>query len=227
MCRHTGRIAAVVLGIICLLLFGRSSLPNAGNQAAAQQPARRGDMKDMKDMKNMPGMQGMKGMNMAPAAKEVTSAVCVLIPLGDSKVKGKVTFTKKTDGVGIAAQLSGLTPGDHGFHIHEFGDISSPDGLSAGGHFNPANVAHGNFDAATRHEGDFGNITADAQGNAVYSRIDKLATLSGPNSIIGRAIIVHANKDDFSQPVGNAGGRIAAGVIGIANPAPPPAAGTK
>jgi Cu-Zn family superoxide dismutase len=219
MCRHASRIAAVVvLGIICVSLFGRSTLPVAENEASAQQPARRGDMPGMQGMKDMPGMTGQAA---AQPAREVTKAVCVINPLGDGKVKGKVTFVKVANGVEITTELSGLTPGDHGFHIHEWGDISSVDGMSTGGHYNPANVAHGNFDAATRHEGDFGNVTADAQGNAKNTRVDKVAKLSGPNSVIGRAIIVHANKDDFSQPTGNAGGRIAAGVIGMANPAPP------
>src|SRR6478736_9797883 len=100
MCRHTGRIAAaVILGVICLSLFGRSSLPTGDNEASAQQPARRGG--DMKDMKDMPAMQNMPSMNMqaAPAAKEVTKAVCVIRPLGDSKVMGKITFAKVADGV--------------------------------------------------------------------------------------------------------------------------------
>ena len=163
----------------------------------------------------MPGMA--MPMQAQPAA--VTKAVCIVQPLGSSQAKGKVTFTKQSDGVLVTAEISGLTPGDHGFHVHEWGDISSADGTSTGGHYNPSGMQHGQPDAGQRHAGDFGNITADAQGNARYSRVDKTMMLDGPTSVIGRAIIIHANPDDFSQPTGNAGGRIACGVIGIANPA--------
>jgi Cu-Zn family superoxide dismutase len=165
--------------------------------------------------------QAQKGSAPAGGAAQpggVTKAVCVVTPLGDSKVKGKVTFTKQADGVLVAAEISGLTPGDHGFHVHQWGDISSADGMSTGGHFNPGNHQHGRPEATERHAGDFGNITADAQGNAKYNKVDKVMKLEGPESVIGRAIIIHANPDDFSQPVGNAGGRIATGVIGIAAP---------
>jgi Cu-Zn family superoxide dismutase len=156
----------------------------------------------------------------APAAAPatVTKAICVVHPLGDSKVTGKVVFTKVTDGIEIAAEISGLSPGDHGFHVHEFGDCSMADGVCAGGHFNPGGKPHGKPDAAERHAGDFGNLTADASGKATYKRVDKVATLNGPNSIIGRSIIVHAAPDDFSQPTGNAGARVGCGVIGIADP---------
>jgi Cu-Zn family superoxide dismutase len=159
-------------------------------------------------------------MNMAaqPAAA-VSKATCLVTPLGESKVKGKVTLTKQADGVLVTAEISGLTPGDHGFHVHQWGDISSADGMSTGGHFNPHNHPHGRPEATERHAGDFGNLTADAQGNAKYSKVDKVMKLEGPESVIGRAIIIHASPDDFSQPTGNAGGRIATGVIGIANPA--------
>jgi Cu-Zn family superoxide dismutase len=139
-------------------------------------------------------------------------------PLGGSKVEGKVVFTKVADGVQIEAELSGLAPGEHGFHVHEFGDCSMADGVCAGGHFNPEGKPHGRPDAAQRHVGDFGNVTAGADGKATYKRVDKMITFSGPHSIIGRAIIVHANPDDFSQPVGNAGARVGCGVIGIADP---------
>lgn len=148
-----------------------------------------------------------------------TKAVCVVHPLGDSKVTGKVTFTKQAGGVEIVAELTGLTPGKHGFHVHEFGDCSMMDGTCAGGHFNPDGKPHGGPDSLQRHVGDFGNITADSSGKASYKRLDKLITLSGPHSIIGRSIIVHAGEDDLtSQPSGDAGARAGCGVIGIADP---------
>jgi superoxide dismutase, Cu-Zn family len=153
-------------------------------------------------------------MPMAP-----TKAVCVVHALGNSGVQGKVTFTQRADGVEVMAELTGLTPGKHGFHVHEFGDCSKMDGTSAGGHFNPEGMPHGGPDSAQRHVGDFGNVEAGASGKAVYKRVDHLIALSGPHSIIGRSIIVHAGADDLtSQPSGNAGARVGCGVIGIANP---------
>jgi Cu-Zn family superoxide dismutase len=148
-----------------------------------------------------------------------TKAVCVVHPLGGTQTAGKVTFTKVDGGIKIEADLTGLTPGKHGFHVHEFGDCSMTDGTCAGGHFNPDGKPHGGPDSAERHVGDFGNIEADAEGNAHYSRVDKLIAFSGPHSIIGRAIIVHAGTDDLtSQPSGDAGARVGCGVIGIADP---------
>ncbi len=158
--------------------------------------------------------------NDAPAADHgVTKAICVVQALGDSKVAGKVVFTQHKDGVEIVAELTGLTPGEHGFHVHEFGDCSMMDGTCAGGHFNPTGAPHGGPDDAKRHAGDFGNIKADDSGKATYKRVDKLIALNGPNSIIGRSIIVHAKADDLkTQPSGDAGPRIGCGVIGIADP---------
>lgn len=144
-------------------------------------------------------------------------AIAVLHPTEGNKVGGTVTFTKEADGVRVVANLNGLTPGEHGFHVHETGDCSSADGSSAGGHFNPEDQPHGAPDSEARHTGDFGNITADEAGNATYDRIDKNATLSGKDSVIGRAVIVHAKADDLkSQPSGDAGSREACGVIGVA-----------
>ena len=153
------------------------------------------------------------------SSNQVTKAVAIVPPLSNSDVKGVVTFTKQDGGVLIEAELSGLTPGEHGFHIHEFGDCSKADGTCAGGHFNPTSAPHGAPDDAERHAGDFGNIKADASGKATYKRVDKMIKLNGAQSIIGRGVIVHADPDDLkSQPSGNAGARVACGVIGIADP---------
>ena len=152
-------------------------------------------------------------------AQEPTKAIAVLHPLKGSNVEGTVTFTKSGNEVKIVADVTGLTPGKHGFHIHEYGDCSSPDGKSAGGHFNPTNNPHASHDAAQRHEGDMGNLEADASGKAHLELTDNMMTMSGEKSIIGRGVIVHEKEDDLkSQPVGNAGGRVACGVIGIAKP---------
>jgi superoxide dismutase, Cu-Zn family len=149
-------------------------------------------------------------------AAPVTKAAAALQPTKDSQVTGTVTFTKASGGVRIQGRLQGLKPGSHGFHVHEFGDCSAPDGASAGGHFNPDAAPHASPHDAARHAGDLGNIEADAQGIANLDYVDPKASLEGENSILGRGVIVHANPDDFkTQPTGNAGGRVACGVIGV------------
>ena len=149
-----------------------------------------------------------------PTFKKNMRASCVLHPTKGNKVEGIVTFTKVEGGIKIVAEVNHLAPGDHGFHIHEFGDCSAPDGSSAGGHFNPTHTEHGGPDSKDRHVGDLGNITADNEGIAHYERIDKVIQLEGPNSVIGRSVVIHSDPDDFkSQPAGNAGGRVACGVI--------------
>ncbi len=116
----------------------------------------------------------------------------------------------------ITAKLSGLTEGAHGFHVHEFGDCSAPDGSSAGGHFNPAGAPHAGPADLHRHAGDMGNVTAGKDGMATIEYVDAQASFDGPSSILGRGVIVHANPDDLkTQPTGNAGGRIACGVVGV------------
>jgi superoxide dismutase, Cu-Zn family len=148
-----------------------------------------------------------------------TKAVAVLHSTAGSSVTGTVTFTASGDSVKVVADISGLTPGKHGFHIHEFGDCSSADGNSAGGHFNPTNHQHGAPDATDRHEGDLGNIEADASGKVHLDITDKVLKMTGSESIIGHAVIVHEKADDMkTQPTGDAGGRLACGVIGVAKP---------
>jgi Cu-Zn family superoxide dismutase len=150
---------------------------------------------------------------------KATKGVAVVHALGDHKVSGKVTFTQTDEGVEIVAELTGLHPGEHGFHVHEFGDCSMADGKCAGGHFNPTGAPHGGPDSAKRHVGDLGNIKADGEGKATYKRVDKLIALNGPHSVIGRSVIIHAKADDLkTQPPGDAGDRIGCGTIGIADP---------
>jgi Cu-Zn family superoxide dismutase len=145
-------------------------------------------------------------------------AVSVLIPMGDSGVKGVVYFTKEGKSVHVSGTISGLKPGEHGFHVHQFGDVTSTDGTSAGGHYNPENKMHGKPDDKERHVGDLGNIKAGEDGVAKIDIKDSMLELEGPHSILGRGLVVHANADKFTQPVGDAGGRVAVGVIGIASP---------
>jgi Cu-Zn family superoxide dismutase len=152
-------------------------------------------------------------------AESVTKAVAVLSSTKGNSVSGTVTFTKVDGGVKIVADVTGLTPGLHGFHIHEFGDCSAADATSAGGHFNPHHMQHGGPDAAVRHAGDFGNLEADASGKAHYERVDTMISLEGADSIVGHGVIVHEKADDLkTQPTGNAGARVACGAIGVAKP---------
>ncbi len=161
---------------------------------------------------DMPSMATMPG-----EVSAIKAAVAVLVPTAGNKVSGVVHFSLTDTGVRVVADISGLSPGVHGFHIHEFGDQTSTDGLSAGGHFNPTHVHHGSPDAAEHHAGDLGNLTADASGHATLDFVDPTLRLDGPTSIIGRGVVVHADADDLkSQPVGNAGKRVATGVIGVA-----------
>ncbi|XP_055705829.1 superoxide dismutase [Cu-Zn] [Phlebotomus papatasi] len=147
-------------------------------------------------------------------------AICVLT--GD--VKGVVEFNQADAGapVVLSGEVTGLTPGQHGFHIHEFGDATNGC-TSAGAHYNPHGKEHGGPDSAVRHAGDLGNIVADASGVAKVSISDKQISLSGQYNVIGRTLVVHADPDDLgvgghelSKTTGNAGARVACGVIGIA-----------
>lgn len=143
-------------------------------------------------------------------------ARATLAPTEGNDAEGTVAFTKTEDGILVEASVSGLSEGEHGIHIHENGDCSAPDASSAGGHFNPQDTPHGapTNEPSQRHVGDLGNLEANAEGMAEYSRTDSLIAFDGPNSIIGKAVIVHQGADDFtSQPSGNAGPRVACGVI--------------
>ena len=143
-------------------------------------------------------------------------AIAVLVAGNDSGVSGTVTFEQTPAGVRVVADVKGLTPGKHGFHVHQKGDLSAPDLTSTGGHFNPTGHDHAGPMDAVRHVGDLGNLEADANGHAHADFVDHKLALAGEHSIIGRGLIVHAGEDDLmSQPTGNAGGRVAGAVIGI------------
>ncbi len=158
---------------------------------------------------------GEKGHTDLPESKPTgKSAFAILNSTEGNQVTGKVTFIQLEKGVRVIAEVEGLTPGSHGFHIHEIGDCSAPDAMSAGGHFNPHKDLHAGPSDLPRHVGDLGNLAADKKGSAYYDRVDFMIRLDGINSIIGKAVIVHAYRDDYvSQPTGNAGARQACGVI--------------
>ncbi|KAI9323823.1 superoxide dismutase [Dichotomocladium elegans] len=148
------------------------------------------------------------------------SAVAWLVGF-NSTLSGYVRFTQKHgEQVKIHFVMDGLEEGPHGVHVHTWGDLT--DGcMSTGAHYNPHNVTHGGPDAHIRHQGDYGNIWADANGHVDHWQEDRVSKLYGPESIIGRAIVVHAGEDDLglgnspdSLTTGNSGARLGCGVIG-------------
>lgn len=153
--------------------------------------------------------------SVAVASTSPSKAQAILKVGSKTNLKGLVEFSEVNGALVIKTNIEGLKPGAHGFHIHEKGDCSSGDFNSAGPHFNPGNMAHGSMESETRHAGDLGNIVADRKGMAKQEIVVKGLTLAeGSNSLLGRAIIIHSDQDDFkTQPTGNAGKRIACGVI--------------
>lgn len=150
----------------------------------------------------------------AMPAEEVT-AMAELQSRAGLSVSGTVILTSTADGVHITADVAGVPPGLHGFHIHEVGDCSADDFTSAGGHFNPGGTDHAGPDAAMHHAGDLGNIEVGADGTGHLELDSTDLTLDdGPNSALGRGVILHEGEDDLtSQPTGAAGARLACGVI--------------
>lgn len=139
--------------------------------------------------------------------------ITVLRATEGNNVQGVIRLTQTAEGVHLRGEVRGLTPGKHGFHIHEFGDLRASDGKSAGGHFSPEGHQHGGPDDDEHHAGDLGNITADSKGVA---KVDILAEDLKLHFVIGRSIVVHGKADDLkSQPSGDAGPRVALGVIGF------------
>jgi Cu-Zn family superoxide dismutase len=181
-------VAALLCSLLCLAGCGRES------GAAATGPAR-----------------------VDPFAG-IGHAVAVLEPTAGNKVRGVVRIDDVPGGAKVTADLEGLEPGSkHAIHIHEFGDVTAPDGTSAGGHYNPEGYPHALPPAEKRHAGDLGNLEADASGKAHLEITVRNFTVAGPkNPVLGRAVVVHAKADDGSQPTGNAGARIACGVLGVA-----------
>jgi Cu-Zn family superoxide dismutase len=143
-------------------------------------------------------------------------ATAQLQPTKGNKTFGEATFEQAGSKVRVSVYVQGLKPGqEHGFHIHEVGDCSSGDGMSAKGHFNPFGKPHGHPGSGERHAGDLPSLKADKAGRAkIDVEVDIITVTAGPASIVGRGLIVHADPDDYkTQPTGNAGARLACGVI--------------
>lgn len=145
-----------------------------------------------------------------------SSATAELEGKEGSKISGKVVFKEVEGGVKITAHVDGVEGGGaRGFHLHEVGDCTPPDFTTAGSHFNPGGAPHGAPTAAQHHAGDLGNIQIGADGSAHYEITSHGLTVApGPTSVVGRAVILHEKADDLTtQPTGNAGGRVACGVV--------------
>jgi Cu-Zn family superoxide dismutase len=151
-------------------------------------------------------------------------AICVLNN-PDKGIKGIINLEQPATGpTVITINFSGLKPGKHGFHIHEFGNLSNAC-VTAGAHYNPYKKTHGGPGMEERHVGDLGNVEADSNGNYTGVMKDDLIKLCGEYSVIGRSIIVHEDEDDLgtgtasdSKTTGHAGARLACGIIGVTNP---------
>ena len=141
--------------------------------------------------------------------------VVTMTPTKGNKTRGMLRLIQQGNDLRVTGKINNLTPGEHGFHIHEFGDLRGTDGTAAGGHFNPHGKEHG-APGESSHVGDLGNITAGQDGVAT---VDVVAKNTKLHFVLGRAFVVHAGKDDLqSQPSGDAGPRVALGVIGVGNP---------
>jgi Cu-Zn family superoxide dismutase len=160
-----------------------------------------------------------------PAARIGNVATARLGPVGNSSVAGAATFAEIDEGLRIEVTVTGLSPGQHGLHLHEEGDCSAPDASSAGSHFSPDEDPHGapGDSADEHHAGDLGNLTVNADGSAQVTRDDPELSLIGEYGVVGKALIVHSGADDLvSQPSGESGTPVACGVIewGTENTAP-------
>lgn len=229
--------AGAVLLAACVITAKSQESPRPTGEEAArvqgQQQVEQGDASDS-ERRGRQESQSRETRKVAPQEKRPadpahhdhaemaspTKAVAVLFPVGDSGVSGQLTIEQEGRRVQITGVVRGLEPNSkHGFHIHEFGDLSDlQKGQSVGDHFSPEGTPHGRPDdpADKRHVGDLGNIEANDEGIAEIRMRDELVSLRGPHSVVGRAFVVHEKEDTFTQPSGDAGDRIAFGTIGIA-----------
>jgi Cu-Zn family superoxide dismutase len=208
----TGKLvtSSVVLGLIAFACAGQPTEPAAAPEVPSAAP---------------PPVDAPPAASATPAAAPAEAAAApaaaprsIEVPIeakSGSKLSGKAVLTETEGGVHVVLTLEGLEAGEHGAHVHEKGDCSAADGASAGGHFNPQSKDHGLPGAEKRHLGDLGNITIGKDGKGSLDITAPGANLKAGDSasFVGRAIIVHAKKDDGGQPTGNAGGRVGCGVI--------------
>jgi len=191
------QVKLALLAAICMMVWiAPGSVRAAGNQG------------DQSHIKEDPGQE---------KSPEVSHAIAVLHPTRGQEVMGTIAFTQTPEGLRVKAQVMHLPSGQHAYHVHLYGDCSGPEGKSAGTHFNFNGPSKEPPDNIAQITGDLGQLEADANGNASVESIIKNATLYGPYAIIGRSVVVHAKPNDpSSPPMGDAGSRLACGVIGIA-----------
>ena len=161
-------------------------------------------------------IQQQAGVLSVPSAKQ---AIATISPTSENSATGMAIFTQNGDQITLTIEIQNASPGIHAVHIHENGDCSAPDGKSAGGHWNPTDVAHGKWGEGEFHLGDIGNITVGEDGTGSIELTTDLWEIGTGSDVdvVGKGIIVHAEADDFiSQPSGNAGARIGCGVITLA-----------
>lgn len=173
-------------------------------------------MKKMKSVVVAAAVTMLAACQTTPEPADAPRANAALKPTKGNKTFGEATFEQVGNKVRVVIFVQGLKPGqEHGLHIHEKGDCSSGDGMSAGGHFNPHGKPHGHPQGSERHAGDLPSLKANKAGRAnVQVDVDLLTVTPGASSVVGRAVIVHASPDDYkTQPTGNAGARLACGVI--------------
>lgn len=160
--------------------------------------------------------------DMGAPAQAPEGAAAQIAPTHGNTASGSLAFSAEENGVRLTGAIQGLPPNsEFGFHIHEKGDCSAPDASSAGSHFNPTNAEHGHPEGDARHAGDMINLKSDDQGVAQVDIVVAGVTLhdGGPNDVLGKAVVVHQNPDDYkTQPSGNSGARIACGVITVQAP---------
>lgn len=210
------------LPVLGLLLFGCDSAnQDQGEGTEAPAPTLESEQPDV-----TPGAPAPQDET-PPSDSSVDAeyAEAEILPTEGQTVGGLITLRRSDGMVTIEGTVTGLTPGAHGIHIHANGDCSAPDASSAGDHFEPADDPHGSPEDLpdSHHVGDLGNITAGENGEAELNITDTEIELSGANSVIDKAIIVHAGRDDFeTQPSGDSGARIGCGVIDALEVADPP-----
>ncbi|MFO7653038.1 MAG: superoxide dismutase family protein [Candidatus Krumholzibacteriia bacterium] len=219
----TTKWRTVVFGAALLIALG-SGCNGRDDASVAQeedrlrnQPQESGLPPAGRDAERDPQAGGPEVEAHADMFRGITTAVAVLQPTRGNDVRGTVRFEETADGVRVTADFQGLEPGSqHGIHVHEFGDVSSPDGSAAGDHYDPDGHEHALPPTTPRHAGDMGNLMADEQGNAHLEETFTNFSVAGLEApVVGRAVIVHAQPDDGTGTAGNAGPRLAQGVIGI------------
>jgi Cu-Zn family superoxide dismutase len=149
----------------------------------------------------------------------IQAAIAVLAPTAGNTARGTVRFTPHPDGVELTVRIEGLTQGTrHGFHVHEFGDCSAADAASAGPHYDPTHNAPGQHQHGMKPLGDLDDLRANAQGVVEVRFAARALSIAGTHPILGRALVLHAGFADPSDPMGDAGARIACGTIGVVAP---------